>query len=153
MTTEPATEALIAELDRSVSAVLDYYAEAGRTNPARIDRWGAWEVLGHFVYWHHATAWGIASATLGGPPWLLSAGADATNDAALAVRAGESFDDLIAELRAAQARLLRVARAAKDLDAPVFRRADGTSISGRERLQMIARHWGSHLQELQRAAG
>jgi hypothetical protein len=153
MTNEPSTEALTAELDRTVNAVLDYYEQAGRANPARIDRWGAWEVLAHFTYWHQASAWGIASATLGGPPWLLSGDADQTNDAALAVRAGESYDDLIAELRRSHARLLRVARAAKDLEAPAFRRGNGAIISGRVRLQTIADHWAGHLRELQQASG
>lgn len=151
MTNQADNDALIADLERTVQETLAYFEGEGRAGMARIDQWGAQEVLAHFAYWHHATAWGIASAARGGPPWQLSASADETNAADLAVHAGESFDDLLGQLRAAQSRLVRVARAAPDLDAPAFRMLDGRTVSSRQRLETIARHWRGHLELLQGA--
>jgi hypothetical protein len=151
MTAQASPAVLIATLESTVADTLAYFESEGRTSKARVDRWGAWEVLAHFPYWHEATAWGIASASLGGPPWQLSAGADETNDACLALYAGESYDDLVRLLRDAQARLVRAARNAKDLDAPAFRRPDGQTVSVRGRLEMIARHWRGHLEALRQA--
>ena len=70
------TEHLIQTLDRVVDDVLTYFAGAGRTNAARVDRWQARDVLQHFLYFHDATAWGIESAAQSGPVWLLPADAD-----------------------------------------------------------------------------
>jgi len=49
-----------------------------------------------------------------------------------------------AQLRQATARLLRVAREAPDLDAIAFHCTDGRTLSGRQRLEMITRHWRGH---------
>ena len=153
MTADQARGSLIRELEIAVEETLAYFQGPGQRSAARIDRWGAWEVLAHFPYWHYATTWGIASARLGGPAWLLTGTADEINDACLVLHAGESFDDLLRQLRLAQARLVRVAREAPDLDAPAFRMPDGRSVSIRQRLETIARHWRTHLQVLQVADG
>ena len=79
MTTRASKADLIRELDAAVIEPLNYFAGPGQVSAAAIAGWGAWETLAHFPYWHQATAWGIASATLGGPPWLVSADADAVN--------------------------------------------------------------------------
>lgn len=147
MTTLPTLDELVADLDRSVQETLAYFEGPGQVNDHRIDRWGAWDVLAHFVYWHDATAWGIASAARGGPPWQTTADADTINAVCVAVRAGDTFDDLIAELRRSHQRLLRVARAAADLEAPALRSATGTA-SVRARLERIARHWRGHVDAL-----
>ena len=110
MTTEFSKEQLIAELERAADEPLSFFSGPGWASAARIDRWGAWDVLAHFPYWHYATGWGIASAGRGGPPWQVTASADEVNDAALALHAGESFDDLVRTLQVLQARLVRVAR-------------------------------------------
>ena len=47
MTTGP--DALIEDLDRAVTEVLAYFAGAGRTSAARVDRWQARDVLQHFI--------------------------------------------------------------------------------------------------------
>jgi hypothetical protein len=151
MMAEQARAELIGAVQRAVDETLAYFEGAGRGNPARIDRWGAWEVLAHFPYWHEATAWGIRSGALGGPPWLLSGSADEINDACLALREGESFDDLVRQLREATRRLVRAAEAATDLEAPAFATRDGRTVSVRARLETIARHWRSHLQALKDA--
>jgi hypothetical protein len=144
---EQTKDELIAELERSVRDTLAYFDGPGRQSNARIGDWGAREVLAHFAYWHYATAWGITSATLGGP-WQLSGNADETNAACLALLAGEGFDDLTAQLRQAQQRLVRAAGAAADLDVTAFRMADGREVSIRGRLETIARHWRGHLDAL-----
>jgi hypothetical protein len=151
VTSAETKDSLIAALDRSVDETLSYFEGPGQTSRARVDRWGAWEVLAHFPYWHFATAWGILSASAGGPPWQLSGNADETNVACLALREGESFTELTAELRRAQQRLARAAQACDKLDAPAFRMADGRLVSGAQRLETIARHWSGHLQALRDA--
>jgi hypothetical protein len=60
-------------------------------------------------------------------------------------------DDLIGQLRLAHARLTRMARSAPDLDQPCLRRASGETMTGRQRLELLARHWAEHVQELQAA--
>ena len=110
-------------------------------------------MLAHFPYFHYATTWGIQSAATGGPPWVLSGTADEINDACLRMHAGERFDDLVAELRRAQERLVSAARAAPDIDAPAFRRPDGETVSIRQRLEMIARHWRAHVEALRGGEG
>jgi len=143
---------LIAELEAAVNETLAWFEGPGRASQARIERWGVWEVLAHLPYWHEATAWGIASAAHGGPPWLISGTPDEINDAALRTRAGESIEAIVAQLRQATARLLRVAREAPDLEATVFRFPDGRTLSAGQRLEMIARHWRSHIQQLSERA-
>lgn len=150
-TAEQTKDGLIRELTEAVQETLAYFEGPGQTNRAHIGAWGAWDVLAHFPYWHYATAWGIRSATLGGPPWQLSGNADQTNAACLAMLEGESFATLIAQLREAQARLLQAAQAAGDLDAAAFRMADGREVTVGQRLETIARHWRGHLQALRDA--
>src|SRR5579883_3469866 len=147
MTTTQRKDELIADLEAAVTETLLRFEGPGRAAQTRIDRWGAWEMLAHLPYWHEATAWGIASAAQGGPPWLISGTPDEINAAALRTHAGESLDAIVAQLRQATARLLRVAREAPDLEATAFRFPDGRTLSAGQRLEMIARHWRGHLQQ------
>jgi hypothetical protein len=149
---EPGAEALLAELDRVVQDTLAYFDGPGRTTTARVDAWQARDVLMHFLYFHDATAWGIQSAALGGPPWPVPADSDHVNEVCRRLHAHESLDELLAQLRQAHARLVRAARAAGDLDRPSFRRATGEEMTGRQRLALLARHWHEHVAELQAAA-
>ncbi len=146
--TAQSREQLIAELEAAVNETLAWFVGPGRASQTRVDRWGAWEVLAHLPYWHDATAWGIASAARGGPPWLISGTADEINEAALRTRVDEGVDLIVAQLRQATARLVRVAREAPDLEAAVFSFPDGRRLSASQRLEMIARHWRGHLQQL-----
>jgi len=147
------TDALIQRLDEVVNDVLTYFGGPGRTTTARVDRWQARDVLQHFLYFHNATAWGLESATLGGPPWPLPTDADTINEVCRRLHAHESIDDLIAQLRFAHARLSAAARRSPNLDRPCFRRTNGETVSGRQRLEVLAHHWAEHVQELQAAAG
>lgn len=146
------TEALIRKLDGVVNDVLAYFGGPGRTSAARVDRWEGRDVLQHFLYFHDATAWGIESASQGGPVWVLPADADTINEVCRRLHAHESVDELIGQLRLAHARLAAAARRAPDLDRPCFRRASGETMTGRQRLELLARHWAEHVQELQAAA-
>ena len=152
MTTPPSKDALIDELDRVAGETLSYFAGPGRATAARVDRWQARDVLMHFIYFHDATAWGIESAAAGGPPWLVSADADTVNEVCRRLHEHESFDDLLAQLRQAHARLLNAARRAPDLDRPCFQRSTGERSTGRQRLEVIARHWAEHARALREAA-
>ena len=53
--------------------------------------------------------------------------------------------------RSPVARLVRAARNAPDLDKPCFRRATGELMTGRQRLELLARHWAEHVGELEKA--
>lgn len=149
MTTD--RDALIQNLDQVVNDVLAYFAGPGRTSRAKVDRWQARDVLQHFLYFHDATAWGIQSVAQGGPVWTLPADADTINEVCRRLHEAESVDDLIAQLRLAHARLARAARSAPDLDQPCFRRPDGSTLTGRQRLEILAKHWAEHVRELQAA--
>jgi hypothetical protein len=152
MTTPRSTDTLIADLDRVVEDTLAYFDGPGRTTGARVDRWQARDILMHFLYFHDATAWGIQSVALGGPVWPVPADSDHVNEVCRRLHEHESLDELLAQLRQAHARLVRTARAAPDLDRPCFRRASGETATGRQRLELLARHWTEHVQELQKAA-
>jgi hypothetical protein len=150
---EQSRDMLLADLDRAALETLTYFDGSGRTTDARIDRWQARDVLQHFIYFHDATAWGIASSTQGGPPWVLPADADTINEVWRRLHEHESFDDLLAQLRLSHARLMRAARASTNLDAPCVKTASGEVLTVRQRLERITRHWGEHVRELQEAAG
>ncbi|MET0851111.1 MAG: hypothetical protein ABW020_08295 [Candidatus Rokuibacteriota bacterium] len=146
-------DTLIAELDRVALETFAYFDGQGRASRARVDRWEARDVLMHFLYFHDGTAWGIESVTQGGPVWPVPASADAVNEVCRQLHAGESLDELLTQLRLAHARLVRAARGAPDLDRPCFARANGETLTVRQRLEGITRHWAEHVRELQAAAG
>jgi hypothetical protein len=152
MTTGPEKDTLIAELDRVAHDVLAYFDGPGRATNARVDRWQARDILMHFIYFHDATAWGIQSAAQGGPPWPVPADSDTVNEVCRRLHEHESFDELLAQLRQAHGRLMRAAGKAPDLDRPCFQRASGELLTGRQRLELLARHWTEHVRELQTAA-
>jgi len=152
MATPPAKEALLAELDRVVRETLTYFESAGRVTSARVDRWHARDVLMHFIYFHDATAWGLQSVALGGPPWPLPTDADGINEVCRRLHEHESFDELLTQVRQAHARLGHAVRNAPDIDKPCFRRTTGEFVTGRQRLEVLARHWAEHVRELQAAA-
>ena len=151
MTTTPSKDALLAEMDKVAQTVLAYFSGPGKTSAARVDKWQAREVLMHFIYFHDATAWGIQSAALGGPPWPVPGDSDIVNEVCRRLHEHESFDELLTQLRQAHARLLNAARSAPDLDKPCFKRSTGEVMTGRQRLELLARHWAEHVRELQEA--
>jgi hypothetical protein len=153
MTTAQSKDALLAELDQVAQETFRYFDGPGRSTSARVDRWQSRDVLMHFIYFHDATAWGIQSAATGGPMWLLPADADTINEVCRRLHERESVDELLAQLRQAHARLMNAARSAPDLDRPCFKRATGEVMTGRQRLELLARHWTEHVHELQQAAG
>ena len=150
--TAASKDALVNGLDEAVREVLAYFEGAGRTSSATVDRWQARDVLQHFIYFHDATAWGIQSAALGGPQWVLPGDADIINEVCRRLHERESFDELLTQLRQAPARLGHAARNAADIDKPCFRRPNGELVTGRQRLEVLARHWAEHVRELQAAA-
>ena len=145
-------DALIADLDRVAQQTLAWFAGPGRTSQAQVDRWGARDVLMHFLYFHNATAWGIQSVAQGGPPWPLPTDADTINEVCRRLHEGESIDDLLTQLRLAHARLMRAARSSPDLDQGCFKRPNGELVSVRQRLTVLAKHWAEHVHELNEAA-
>lgn len=152
MTGSADKSALLANLNRVVDDTLAYFEGPGRTTTARVDRWQARDVLMHFIYFHDATAWGIQSAAMGGPLWPVPADADTVNEVCRRLHEHESVDELLAQVRQAHARLVRAIGNAPDLDKPCFRRANGETMTGRQRLELLAHHWAEHVRELQTAA-
>jgi hypothetical protein len=150
--TAASKDALVNALDGAVTEVLAYFEGAGRTSTAKVDRWQARDVLQHFIYFHDATAWGLQSAALGGPPWPLPGDADTINEVCRRLHEHERYDELLAQVRLAHGRLMKAARSSPDLDAPCFRRPDGQTVTGAQRLEVLARHWREHVTELQAAA-
>lgn len=144
-------DALIKGLDDAVREVLAYFEGAGRTSKARVDKWQARDVLQHFLYFHDATAWGIQSAALDGPVWPVPGDSDIVNEVCRRLHEHESYDDLLTQVRLAHGRLMQAARNAPDLDTPCFRRANGETLTGAQRLELLAKHWREHVQELQHA--
>ena len=65
---------------------------------------------------------------------------------------GETIPQLLAQLRQAQERLIRVAANAPDLEAVAGLRGDGTPSTVRQRLELLANHWEAHLQALREAS-
>jgi len=74
------------------------------------------------------------------------------NEVCRRLHAHESFDELLGQVRQAHARLVQAARDSTHLDKPCFRRANGETVTGRQRLEVLARHWAEHVRELQAAA-
>ena len=152
MTALPSKDVLVANLDTVVKDTLTYFDGPGRVTDARVDQWQARDVLMHFIYFHDATAWGIQSAAIGGPPWPLPADADHVNEVCRRLHEHESLDELLTQAWQAHARLVRAARSAPDLDRPCFQRPTGEVMTGRQRLELLARHWAEHTRQLQEAA-
>ena len=152
MTTEAEKDRVIGELDRVAREVLGYFDGPGRATDARVDRWQARDILMHFIYFHDATAWGIQSAAQGGPPWPVPADSDTVNEVCRRLHEHETYDELLTQLRGAHARLIQAARNTSDLDRPAFRRSNGETMTGRQRLEVLAKHWNEHTHELQAAA-
>jgi hypothetical protein len=150
--TAASKDALVNGLDEAVREVLAYFEGSGRTSSAKVDRWQARDVLQHFIYFHDATAWGIQSAALGGPQWVLPGDADIINEVCRRLHEHESYDELLAQVRFAHGRLMKAARGAPDLDAPCFRRPNGQTVTIAQRLEVLAKHWREHVAELQSAA-
>ena len=144
-------DALIKGLDDAVNEVLAYFRGAGRTSGARVDQWQARDVLQHFIYFHDATAWGIQSAALGGPLWPVPGDSDIVNEVCRRLHAHESYDELLSQVALAHGRLMHAARNAPDLDKACFKRANGDTMTGAQRLELLAKHWREHVHELQQA--
>jgi hypothetical protein len=142
----------LTNLNKVVQDTLRYFQGPGRKTRARVDRWQARDVLMHFLYFHDATAWGIQSVALGGPPWPVPADSDHVNEVCRRLHEPESFDELLTQVRQAHARLAHAVGNAPDLDVPSFRRANGELLTGRQRLELLAKHWGEHVGELKAAA-
>jgi len=144
-------DALVANMDRVAKQTFRYFAGPGKKNTARVDKWKARDVLQHFIYFHDATAWGIQSAAIGGPQWPVPGDSDIVNEVSRRLHEKESIDELLSQLKQSHARLMRAAKSAPDLDAPCFRRANGEALSGAQRLELLAKHWTEHVEELEAA--
>ena len=62
-----------------------------------------------------------------------------------------SFDQLLVQVRLAHGRLMKAAHDTPDLDKACFKRANGETLTGTQRLELLAKHWREHVHELQAA--
>ena len=153
MDTTSEVETLIAAVEEAVEEGLNYFDGPGATSQVRVDQWGVRDVLSHFAFWHAGTAQGMESVAGGGAPFQVEGPVDDTNAREISSRVGYDFPQLIQELRGLQERLAKAARGLADLDPTVLVLLSGTELSARRRLEIIARHWHEHIEELQTAAG
>jgi hypothetical protein len=145
-------ERMIAALDQTVNESLDYLTGEGLTSQARVDDWGAWEVLCHMIYWHRATTEGIESVASGGVPRQIEAETDEANAQIIASMSGKSSEELASEVREVQARLISAVRGILDPDSTVFIRLGGAESSTNQRLEAMTGHWRGHVEELKGAS-
>jgi hypothetical protein len=76
---------------------------------------------------------------------------DIVNEVCRRLHADESFDQLLLQVRLAHGRLMKAAHDSPDLDRACFKRANGESLTGAQRLELLAKHWREHVHELQAA--
>ena len=148
MSEQDQREELIARLEDAVDAGLDYFLREGRTSDVKVGDWGVWEVLCHMVYWHRATVDGVESIMAGGGPYLIDGETDEVNQRFIASMAGQGADELVDTVRGLQTRLVAAIRRMDDPAQTVFVRHNGASASALDRLQVMTRHWSSHVDEL-----
>lgn len=152
MSTNPERETLLSNLNAAVNATLAYFDGPGATTRARVGDWGAWETLAHFLYWHETTAQGMEWVARGFGPCVVTTETDATNAVSVRSHKEESLRDLVRQARQLQARLDGAARRLSDIDAVVMVRPGGVTMTARQRLERLARHWQGHVEALQAAA-
>ncbi|GBD10496.1 hypothetical protein HRbin23_00139 [bacterium HR23] len=144
-----AQDTLVQEFDRRIQEALTWYATAGGKAPGKVGVWGAKETLAHCIFWHLTTAEGMEAVARGGSPRRTTAPTDELNAQAVAQRAGKSLAQLVEEARQVHQRLMQAVRSLGDLDQVVLVRVDGTTQTGRQRLERIANHWWEHIAQLQ----
>ncbi|MDP6402123.1 MAG: DinB family protein [SAR202 cluster bacterium] len=145
-------DALLQALEDAVDEAILYIEGPGATSQVVIDQWGPRDVFCHFLFWHEATARGMESVAGGGEPMRVETPLDKANADAITSRAGQTISQLVAEARRQQERLANAVHALDDLSQTVLVRPDGTRLSARQRLELIAHHWSEHIEELQAAA-
>ena len=144
---------LLEQADRAVAATLEYLEGPGATANIRVDRWGVREIAAHLLYWHQVTIDVALAAAHGQVPRRFTAPVDDLNEEAVAGCVGLGLTQILRQLKEAHHNLVQAVKDAPDHDAPLMYRYDGTALSARDRLGMIAHHWTNHLEELRNAAG
>ena len=146
-------DSLLERADQAVAATLEYLEDPGAAANIRIDRWGVREIAAHLLYWHQVTIDAARAAARGQAPRRFTSPVDDLNEEAVTGCAGKSLTQILRQLREAHRNLAQAIKDVPDSDAPLLYRYDGTALSARDRLQMIAHHWTNHLEELRNAAG
>lgn len=144
-------DSALAAMDKTVMDALAYFEGPGFTSKPSVGAWGAWETLCHFLFLHEVAIEGMKSVARGGGPYQMDAAADELNARAIAKHEGASIPDLIDHLRELETQLCQAAHNLPNLDAPVILRVDGTSLTGRQRIERIDWHWAQHMAELRAA--
>ena len=143
--------ALLDQLGDALEAAVEYCA-THRANPARSEEgWTAAQLPTHFIYYHNVAAWGIHSVALGMSPWRNPWLADQINAVCMPLHEAETPEELALQLRLAQRRLCAAVTATLSPDAIVHHRADGETVTLRQRLTETLTHYRNHLQSLRDA--
>ena len=150
MTNNQELAGLISALDSAVAAGLAYFEGPGAESDVTVGDWVPREVLCHMVFWHQATVDGMESVASGGDPYRIDVSTDEANARIIERLADESMAQLAQRIRALQARLVAAVLSMPDPSAAVLGRG-GSTLSAANRLELMARHWNGHIQELQAA--
>lgn len=141
-------ERLINTIDRTAQEGLPLFEELARNRPdLKLDRWGAYEVLCHIVYFYEAAIQGWEAVRRGGPPFRYDVHVDELNARTVARLTGIGLPELVAEIRRLHKLYLEEARVAPNLDAVGVIRWDDSETTIRGRLQTNNRHWEEHIRE------
>ena len=151
MATNRQADSALAAMDKTVMDALAYFEGLGFTSKPSVGVWGAWEVLCHFLFLHEVAIEGVKSVARGGGPYHMIAASDELNARAIAKHEGASIPDLIDHLRELESQLCQAVHNLPNLDVPVIVRFDGTSLTGRQRIEKIDSHWAQHMAELRPA--
>jgi len=103
------------------------------------------------IYWHQVTSEGIESVAAGGDPRQMASETDELNAQIIESMSGNSIEELAAEVRHLQTRLVSSVRSISDPISTVFIRLNGAESSTNDRLQAITNHWHGHVEELKNA--
>ena len=153
MPQSPSIEQLLEPVERAVASALAYLEGPGATANIRVDRWGVREIAAHLLFWHQVTIDVALAAARSQPPRRFTIPVDEINEEAVAGCVGLGLPQILRQLKEAHRNLVPAIKDVPDHDAPLMYRYDGTALSARDRLGMIAHHWTNHLEELRRAAG
>ena len=149
MTTAQQVDTLVSLIEKAVEDGLSYFEGPGAESNVQIDMWTPREVLCHMIYWHQATVDGMEAAVSGKAPQQIHASTDEMNARAVGRASGKSISKLANEVRELQARLSKAIREMPDPNVTVLIRSDNSESTGLQRLELITKHWNSHIEELQ----
>ncbi|MBI4297442.1 MAG: ClbS/DfsB family four-helix bundle protein [Chloroflexi bacterium] len=147
-------EQTFAQLEKQFNKAVSEFEALGASS-IRIEDWSPKETLAHFIHWMDYAARQIESISAGGQPERVSWTQEhmaTVNAEAVAQYAQVPISEVGSQVRKAYEKLLKAAQALPSLDTPVAIRANGETLTARNRLDLAANHLLNHLKEYQAKA-